>query len=169
MTRYYTGVGSRETPPDVLGRMTKIARYLDGKGFTLRSGHAPGADTAFEDGARAWREIWLPWRGFNGSKSPFFPPHPDAIETAKRHHPAWSRCSYRAQLLHGRNAHQVLGADLQTPSEFVICWTKDGGPTGGTGTAIRIATASKIPVFNLFHGLDDLKAHFEKIGIWSSK
>ena len=47
---YYAGVGSRETPLDVLKTMWKIGNYLATKGYTLRSGGAKGADTAFENG-----------------------------------------------------------------------------------------------------------------------
>jgi hypothetical protein len=46
---------------------------------------------------------------------------------------------------------------LISPVKFVICWTPDGAishagrsiRTGGTGTAISIASANQIPVFNL--------------------
>ena len=34
-------------------------------------------------------------------------------------------------------------------SKFVICWTKNGKGTGGTGQAIRIAKGFGIPVFDL--------------------
>lgn len=47
---YYAGVGSRETPQDILNTMYKIGKYLASKGYTLRSGGAIGADTAFENG-----------------------------------------------------------------------------------------------------------------------
>ena len=50
MTKYYAGIGSRETPEDVCGRMTKLASILERKGYTLRSGGAVGADTAFAGG-----------------------------------------------------------------------------------------------------------------------
>jgi hypothetical protein len=43
----------------------------------------------------------------------------------------------------------VLGADLASPSRFVIAWTEDGEAVGGTGQAIRIARAHDIPVLNL--------------------
>ncbi len=62
-----------------------------------------------------------------------------------------------AAKLHGRNAFQVLGNDLKTPSSFLLCWTQDSCEhhnqrqysTGGTGTAISIASMNNIPVFNL--------------------
>lgn len=41
-------VGSRETPSDILEKMTSIGKYLSDKGYTLQSGGAIGADMAFE-------------------------------------------------------------------------------------------------------------------------
>lgn len=64
-------------------------------------------------------------------------------------HPAWDRCNEWARGMHSRNCHQILGYDLQSPVDAVICWTPDGAVVGGTATAIRIAMKYKIPVFNL--------------------
>lgn len=143
--KYYAGIGSRETPPLVLQRMTEKARELAAQGYILRSGAAEGADSAFEAGAGDAKEIWLPWRGFNNHSSRLLP-SAEAFVLAEKYHPAWIRCSGAARKLHARNCHQVLGADLRTPVEFVLCWTKDGKASGGTGQAIRIAQAFGIPV-----------------------
>lgn len=64
-------------------------------------------------------------------------------------HPAWDRCNEWARGMHSRNCHQILGYDLQSPVDAVICWTPDGKIQGGTATAIRIAMKYDIPVFNL--------------------
>ena len=64
-------------------------------------------------------------------------------------HPAWDRCNEWARGMHSRNCHQILGYDLQSPVDAVICWTPDGAVVGGTSTAIRIAMKYDIPVFNL--------------------
>lgn len=64
-------------------------------------------------------------------------------------HPAWDRCNEWARSMHSRNCHQILGYDLQSPVDAVICWTPDGKIQGGTATAIRIAMKYDIPVFNL--------------------
>jgi len=48
MNGYYAGIGSRETPEDVLKYMTRVARGLDRKGYRLRSGGAKGG--IFKDG-----------------------------------------------------------------------------------------------------------------------
>ena len=64
-------------------------------------------------------------------------------------HPAWDRCNEWARGMHSRNCHQILGYDLQSPVDAVICWTPDGKIQGGTATAIRISMKYDIPVFNL--------------------
>ena len=64
-------------------------------------------------------------------------------------HPAWDRCNEWARGMHSRNCHQILGYDLQSPVDAVICWTPNGAVVGGTSTAIRISMKYNIPVFNL--------------------
>lgn len=70
----YAGIGSRETPQNVLDDMTKTASALEARGFTLRSGLAGGADTAFELGTTRedLREFYAPWKGFGENRdSPY--------------------------------------------------------------------------------------------------
>ena len=143
---FYAGIGSRKTPADVLVVMTDLARKLSEQGWTLRSGAAAGADSAFEAGSSR-SEIFLPWPGFNGSKSALCHPSTAALAMAAQFHPAWDRCSRGARLLHARNCHQILGQDLATPVQLVICWS-DG--SGGTEQALRIARHYHIQVRNLF-------------------
>lgn len=64
-------------------------------------------------------------------------------------HPAWYKCNEWARGMHSRNCHQILGYDLRSPVDAVICWTPNGNIQGGTATAIRIALKYNIPVFNL--------------------
>jgi len=141
---YYTGVGSRNTPAHILDLMTKLAVKLFQQQYVLRSGGAKGVDSAFEKGA-SWYEIYYA----NDATT-------ESMELAGQYHPKWDACKEWARKLHGRNAFQVLGDDLRTPSKFVLCWTPDGAinhrersiTTGGTGTAISIASAYNIPVYN---------------------
>ena len=59
--KYYAGIGSRLTPAPVLDLMNRIATHLVKKGWTLRSGGADGADTAFASGT--WEDdtqLFLP-------------------------------------------------------------------------------------------------------------
>ncbi len=136
----FAGVGSRETPPNVCHAMRVIGHNLTKLGHLLRSGGARGADQAFEEHALL-KEIWYAsdaqnhWHWF---------PH------AGKYHPVWSKLSPYAKELMARNSAIMCGEDLLHPVDFVICWTKDGGATGGTGQALRIASDLNIPVFNLF-------------------
>ena len=148
---YYAGIGSRETPKEFLAMFEKIGEYLSKKGYILRSGGAEGADQAFERGcdkANGDKEIYLPWSCFEKSNSNLVVKDQKAFEIAEQFHPAWDRLSQGAQKLQARNTHQVLGQNLNTPSKFVICWTKGGSGKGGTGQAIRIARHYDIPVWD---------------------
>ena len=161
----YAGIGSRRTPPDVLSLMRQVAEKLARAGWLLRSGAADGADTEFEEGARiaaGKAQIFLPWRQFNGSASPLvaplMPTYPQAERIAAEHHPAWDRLGRGARLLMTRNVMQVLGANLVSPVRLVLAWAPnprfDGqgrvqDVDGGTGLAIRLAYARRIPVFHL--------------------
>lgn len=155
---FYTGVGSRETPRDVQAEMTKIAKRLDRLGYILRSGGAPGADSAFSIGARKF-EVYLPWNGFNGLAENrgkgyiVVKENTDSYIMAQsimeNHHPSPQRLFGGARKLMIRNTFQVLGEDLKTPSNFLICWTKNGKDSGGTGQAIRIAKKYGITIYNL--------------------
>lgn len=149
--RYYAGIGSRETPLVICKDMTYIAEHLR-ELYTLRSGHAGGADLAFEAGSEMNKQIFLPYDGFNGGKVDdvnFFTYSPEAMKLASFYHPAWKNCSFAAKRFHARNCHQVLGPDLKTPVEFVICYTERGLLKGGTAQAMRIAKDHDIPIFNL--------------------
>lgn len=159
---FYTGIGSRSTPVDVLTQMTRIASNLELSGFILRSGGADGADSAFEAGVKdpQHKKIFLPWREFNGNKSLDYGVNHDALTMARHYHPAWHRCSPAAQKFHARNCYQVLGRDLNTPSKFVMCWTPGARITGGTGQALRIAMDFNIPIINM--AADEWEKIFDK-------
>ena len=153
MNKYYAGIGSVLTPSDICQLMTQIAEELSQGGYILRSGHADGADIAFEAGAKN-AEIMLPWNGFNHAYKDdvrYFLPvrYPESFTIAERFHPAWDKCSYNARCLHARNVFQILGTDLETPVKFVVCWTPNGSGSGGTGQALRIAKSMDIPIFDL--------------------
>jgi len=149
--KYYTGVGARDTPDNILELMKSIAIFLKSLGFVLRSGRAKGADSAFESGAGNQKEIFYAKDATQ-----------ESIDLAARYHPVFDKLPEYVQKLHGRNSFQVLGKDLKTPSNFLICWTKDGcknhktrsNKTGGTGTAISIASEHNINVYNLANPKD---------------
>jgi hypothetical protein len=165
--RHYAGIGSRETPPAALALIEAASARLARHGWVLRTGMSPGADQAFYKGARSAGggvELFLPWPGFEAGARldgegaevcELSRPSARAYELAERHHPGWGRLGAAARHLLARDGHQVLGADLATAVGFVVCWTADGSldgagrGAGGTGQALRIARAERVPVFNL--------------------
>jgi hypothetical protein len=160
--RIYAGIGSRRAPGDVLELIERLARRLRQRGWTCRTGHAPGCDQAFERGAGRQAEVYLPWPTFERSVplqagTIIERPEPEAFDLAAALHPAWPRLGRGVRALVARNGHQVLGRDLRTPVSAVVCWTPDAATalreispaTGGTGQALRIACRHGIPILNL--------------------
>jgi hypothetical protein len=155
----YAGIGSRKTPVPMLAVMTNIARELSPTGWQLRSGHADGADKAFERGA-VHKEIHLPWPGYNNQDvgGIYVCPKPSVqiCDIAAAHHPKWDELTDAVKLLMCRNVTIVLGLELNTPAKMVICWTPEGRLVGGTAHGIKVAQAFDIPVFNISRNEDQI-------------
>jgi len=168
--KYYSGIGSRNIPQDIKNIMYKLGSKLAKEGYILRSGGAKGADTAFEKGVSAAKakgdmEIYLPYNGYQNRKKDnenYFVPiefsnYKKAVLIADKFHLTFHRLSSEEKNFIVRDIYQVLGRDLKTSSDFVICWTPDGAvnnkqrseKTGGTGQAISTASYYSIPVLNL--------------------
>ena len=151
----WAGIGARNTPEPVLADMTALARQMADAGFHLASGGAAGADAAFAAGTPAeQRTIWLPWEDYNELAGPdcrtFSPERmQECMAMAERLHPAWGRCRPAVRRMHARNVAILLGPNLDTPVDAVVCWTEDGKIKGGTGMGLLIARERKIPVINL--------------------
>jgi hypothetical protein len=148
----YAGVGSRKSPPEVLASMTRLAAWLRSRGYTLRSGAAAGADQAFEAGADDMKEIFPGGRPAGEREHAVareLHPNPHALDRSRHSRYVWN--------LMARNTNQVFGAGLDSPVDFVVCWTPDGAEhwsertqaTGGTGQAIEMASRKGIPVVNM--------------------
>lgn len=146
-TMTYAGIGSRQTPPEVLKQMTNVAKELESKGYTLNTGvtfggNKEGADKAFDDGA---------------TKKNLFSPENQGARTkeqaiAKEIHPNPNALTAGALKLMARNTNQVFGNDLNTPVDFVLFYAKETKgirPEGGTGQAVEMARLKGIPTINL--------------------
>ena len=178
MTKFYTGVGSRETPEHICRMMKDIAAVAAIRGYTGRSGGADGADDAFEQGFlsiaphlkfdnTAEFDVYVPWKRFNGRFAPKHERHNiidggdtwKAFEIMKTIHPVYKKggsLSRGAEQLHTRNIFQVLGYNLKTPSDFLICYsipTADG-VSGGTNTAWQLALRHDVECYNLYNQFD---------------
>lgn len=167
--KYYTGVGSRETPEAITDIMSDLALALFGLDYHLRSGRAEGSDYAFQRGAEfgtlndthklVKQDIYIPNERFNkcfGNLGAINPNKLDNYEEAEQLmwdiHPKGKHLRGFAREAHIRNMYQVLGNDLKTPSDFVLCYSvmERGRPTGGTASAYNLAKLYKIPVYNFY-------------------
>lgn len=180
----YTGIGARPKGPKKpngalpsdIDLMERVSQRLDALGFTVRSGRADGSDWAFEKHASR-TEIFLPWKGF-GKEFKLDDTHygvsNEALLLANTVYPTdLLKCSRTTQLLMARNCYQILGLDLRSPVQFVVCWTEDGcemesqrtRATGGTGQAIALANRFRIPVYNLRNpkSMEKLAAHVKRL------
>lgn len=168
MVKIYAGIGSRQTPSEVCAVFANLAGRLGQAGWTLRSGRAIGADSAFETGARAVRgscEIFLPNKhnymtmgqickeyGDEGEQWKYV----DEVEgsvlgckiIARLLHPNGKNLDPYALELHARNTYQIIGQNLNSPVQFVVCWTEGGRGEGGTGQALRLAKMLNIPILD---------------------
>jgi hypothetical protein len=148
----FAGIGSRQTPKEIIPIIEELSQQLIQLNFTLRSGGANGADSFWENSYDKFdgnKEIFLPWKNFNNNPSELYEVCPVALKLAEKFHRNWSRLSPAAKKLHGRNCYQVLGKDLKTFSKFIICWTPNAELVGGTAQALRLSQYFNIPVFNL--------------------
>ena len=174
-TMTYAGIGSRETPQEVLNKMTEVSKYLESIGYTLRSGRAQGADTAFEKGVLYKKEIF---GGFDATgpveKAVAHEIHPNLLgamegaknkkiktklaegATQKEAEKAGERSSWSVENLMARNTNQIFGKNLDTPVDFVLAYDPSGWvgkgerpQKGGTLQAIDMASRKGIPVINM--------------------
>lgn len=186
-TMIYAGIGSRETPIDIQKTMYKAGKWLEEKGYTLRSGEALGADKAFEGAIQPWEKEGIlhgskdftksknkvtKWAEYEEGKKNVLIDKKETFKSsdanervrtiAKEIHPAGDKLQGIALDLMARNTYQVFGKNLDSPVDFVLCWTplnKKGeyvehhnqrdATTGGTGQAISMASLKGIPVINM--------------------
>lgn len=148
------GIGSRSTPANNLSEIGLVSSWCRHRGIWIRSGHADGADKAFEKEADPDRlVVFLPWRNYNRegpARGTVVVTRwtPELAAVVNRIHPTPGLLSRGAALMMARNAQIILGANLDTPVNAVVCWTPDE-ERGGTSFGIRLAREHGIPVFNL--------------------
>lgn len=155
---YWSGIGSRQTPPEICNLMTKIAFKLEQNNYILRSGKAIGADLAFEKGIQNFKNKCI----YTVENFDFSPENYEMckseILSILDSNIDFENYSKSAQILILRDVNQVLGSrkTCLKKSKFVICWTKHvnyyakpPNACGGTRFAVRIALKHGVPVFNL--------------------
>lgn len=163
-----TGIGTRNPPANIAGVlsprlesvMRQIGEVAKERNWRLRSGGADGMDLLFEYLWSDNKEIYIGWNGFNGrhhGKNGAICIEDPAIlqqaeKLAKSIHPNWRALKTKGKQLHTRNIFQVLGGELDLPSDICIylaSLTPDGDVSGGTRTAVTLCKRLNIPTYNL--------------------
>jgi hypothetical protein len=148
LTMTYAGIGSRQTPSEVLKQMTEMAKQLESKGYTLNTGitfrgKEEGADKAFSDGTTK-KNLFSPEKQGARAKEQTI---------AKEMHPNPGALSGGGLKLMARNTNQVFGDNLDKPVDFVLFYAKETSnplrPEGGTGQAVEMARRKGIPTINM--------------------
>jgi hypothetical protein len=174
VTLTYAGIGNRDIETAIEPVSNKpvfiIMRWISGEleklGYTLYSGGAKGADSAFESGV------------IDSNHKQIFRATDATDETraiARFLHPLHSKLSGYALDLFARNTNQVFGRYLDSVVDFVLCYTRDGceshdtrsRDTGGTGQAIEMASRKGALVFNMKNSnwLDRLNDYLHSIKV----
>lgn len=147
MTMYYTGIGSRETPKDILAVMTKLATVLEHKGYILRTGDAKGADAAFRAGCSNMQVYTI--KSLSEISEEMHDICYNDLATLHPNMNAVMRKPWAKEYLM-RDSLQIRGYHPNdTLSHFVVCWTKDAGLNGGTAQAMRLANKLGVEIYNL--------------------
>ena len=167
-TMTYAGIGSRQTPQKVLDKMTEVAKYLDGLGYTLQTGFTfknketnldeEGADKAFSDGSKN-KTLFGPYgirktvKGLESADKYNEAVTEKSSAIVKEVHPAPDRLTPGAIKLMARNTNQIFGKDLNNTVDFVLFYAEETSnplrPKGGTGQAVEMARRKGIPTINM--------------------
>lgn len=136
--------------------ITALVRKFNEDHFTVRVGGNKDIDEYFEEHMKL-KEVHLPWRNFNEKQSKFTFNSPQANHIAKTFFPAYEKVPDSVKAFLARNVRLVVGNTLKSPILFLITWSPDGAEnatetsmkTGNVGHLINVASALRVPIFNL--------------------
>jgi hypothetical protein len=150
----YCGFGDAAAPAHVLERMQLIAGRLRLRGWTLRTGAAPGCESAFAAGAGHHKEVVAPElldarHGPTGYRAPN-----KAWELAEAAYPRWWSMSLEERATAARHVHMLLGFNLDRPVNAIIHWSADDrgdrpGRMANSDLRVKLAAERFIPIINL--------------------
>lgn len=156
--------------------LAKIAARAGELGFTIRFQAGSKSGKLIEQHVNR-REAYTPFKKADFNYD-VYTTHP-AVCIAKRYSPSFDTQRETVRPVMGMFANLVLGRDLKSPTRIVVLWTPDGveasakrtAKTGFIGVAIGIASAFRIPVFNIANpaSVDKLKELLAEYGEYSGK
>lgn len=163
MSKIVTGIGTRTPPfddPELNETMRIFCHFAVKMGWLLRSGGAIGMDSWFESLWNSNKEIYIHKpcvdnrrAGVDGAIYIGVGRVNKAKEIALGIHPNPKALKPTGVALHTRNIFQVLGENLDDPSDIIVYYAKFDNTgeeiTGGTRTAVVLGKQKQINHFNL--------------------
>ena len=150
-------IGTRRLSPGWRKLLLEFSRAMSEAGWWVRTGAATGCDQTWAEHMRGPQvSLYLPWPTYekewwqgSGYRIQYRPTKEAEKITARYYPRPWKEVKPGVRLLHARNVHIILGPKCDKPADLVLCYTVDGGVSGGTGQGIRIAEGFGIPVLNV--------------------
>ena len=189
--RVITGIGSRNTPTNVLLAMEQIGAWCKKNKIYVRSGHADGADYAFEKGAQEYTLVYLPWNTFN-SQLPILGKHIEfpsedlrllsfCKQIVNDCHPAADKLTNIHWKFMIRNVLQLSGYQQTHYSSAVVLYADVRDDIfgkeqvqGGSNLVFQFARKRGIPIFNFasvpadtpLYAMDTVESMVEYVTKW---
>lgn len=145
--KYYTGTGIVQVSKSMKETILAIAKYLSDQGYTLRTGLSKGMDAAFIEGSDSVSLFTYEGENTNGADA-FICEETDFIKRdLKENYLTLGALTKVARQRVVRSYYELLGEDLNTPSEFLVCYDPCEGVVNYTH---RLANRLGIKVYNLY-------------------
>lgn len=152
----YIMTSGRDVPKHIVEQMVELSRSIKESGYVLRIGGLEGGDNVLGELDKD-AELYLPWKNFSDKVSKLYFSTEECLALASKFNAKFNEINNSMRSFLGMYTRMVLGKDLKSRVNFIICWTPDGAEdsssittkTGLIAQAIGIASAMKIPVFNL--------------------
>ena len=157
--RTFTITSSGEVPQTVIDNVIAVLDTINSVHFTLRDS-LDSRDALLVGTSKhvTRRDYILPWKKFNTSvDAKVSKPSKYAYEVAAYFHKAFKKIPNVVKTMIARNNHLILGAECDTPVNFIICYSDDGADTkkkvdykttGNISYFIEVGEELNIPIFN---------------------
>ena len=145
--KLYAGTGDRKTPLKIQNLLQNYIKILNERNYMLRTGSESGTQTFMKTLADKVEVMDIPEANH-------------LVYAANRsHYVLWSHNGNRVKKKYARDTLILLGDNLATPPEFLLCWCNIN-IKGGSVFSIRLAKEHNIPIYNIFR--EDHQEKFEE-------
>ena len=148
-------------PSDINEKFYKIAKSLLDKGYIFR--YNGDSNNELFKKIIMYKpnniEIYLPWKKFNKDVSATLnKPYDQAFHHAAHYHKGYKKLPPVARFFLARDIHCILGKNLKSPINMLLCYSPDGvetrdkiefKTTGNVSFPISVCHDINIPIFNL--------------------